>query len=137
VSSSSSKEVRDQLLTKVSIITEHGKAFRKSIFIGFNEVNKNLERRQVSIICIANKSNEAAVHYLIEACLLQRIAFVILPHFSAQLKAALRVKQAFCFAVGKANQETAEEENDTIDAAVDELRDYLQALATSSLNNSK
>lgn len=133
---SSSRDIRDQLLVHLTKATEHGVEFREDIIIGFNAVCRAVNRDEVAVLCMAKKANDTALQFLMEACLVKTVPLAIIPAFSSQLKDALKVKNAFCFAIRRSRvgqrltaQGDADHRLDAMDVAIDLLRDYVIGLA--------
>lgn len=133
----SNKDVRDQLISKVGAIASRFAHFREGVIVGFNHVCRTMERGEVAVVCLARKANDLAIQFLLEACMARKIPLVVIPAFSSQLLAALKVKTGFCFALRHYRPESSTaralpadtEELDAMDAAIDDLREYLLSLA--------
>lgn len=128
-----SKDVRETLVEKLENVTSSSSRFREDIIVGFNSVCKTLEKEKVDVMCMARRANDHALQFLMEACLVRKIPLVVVP-FTPQLLAALKVRKAFCFTIRSTRQHDRSDaaegiELDVMDAAIDDLSEFLLSIA--------
>jgi tRNA G18 (ribose-2'-O)-methylase SpoU len=129
------QQIQEIIQRKLQVVIDHGGKIGKDILVGFNTINKVLEKTpgQICLVGIANDAHQSLVFGLLQICHSKHIPTALIPRFMNNLKSILSTKSAFCFAIkNKRNQNesegtTNEDENPTLQAAIDDLRDFLLA----------
>lgn len=133
---------KDTLLKLLKLLT--AKTGPNKLFVGTNSVMKNLEKGQVSVVCVCRDTPRNLFDAISEACVLRKVPLVCIPGAaSKELADALSLKRASCFSVPLLklkesvitidNNHPGEIENDTeLDGIIDGIRDAALSMSIST-----
>lgn len=122
------QELQDSIRQKVEFAQSLGAKRGKDFVIGFNSINKLLEKhspdnlgpKAASVVCIASDGLPDLVHALWQVCSVKQVPIVFVRQFADTMKDIFQVKHAFCFALHVEGST-----DDSQSAGIDDLREFL------------
>ena len=90
---------RDNILKKLKVVLSVGAKIGKHIIVGFNTVQKSLEKSAAAVVCFPRDSPNDFQEAIIESAKVRGVPIVVLPSTGSQLAKVFSLKKVSCFII--------------------------------------
>jgi len=125
---------KDSILKKLKVVLNVGARIGKHIIVGFNCVQKSMEKGIASVVCFCRDCHAEFQDAIIESAKARGIPIVVLPSGESQVAKVFSLKRVSCFSIPTQSQlnlcpnhSLSSSEEDQLLSTIDGFREELQS----------